>query len=232
MKIVIVMLILLLMLSSVVNAMGSEVGKNIVTINGEEIHVNILVDNGFERIVETEDRYSINVTTFNKAKNYIIVEEKNKRTGEESRTISDLNHINSDLLDMEYFGIEMQPNASIIHSGISSFFQNRYFYWSDMYWGIYNSSGTRKGVYENSSNSTNLIGFKDAIDALLDAEVSAIAAGGVAAVSAVVAVLTAPTGLGAVVGVVVAIGGVIGCAVFIWNMYQHRDSSNFYWMRV
>lgn len=231
-KAVIMMLVLILMLSGVVNAMESEVGKRVVTINGEKIHVNILVDNEFERIVETEDQYTINITTFNKEKNYIVVEEINKITGEESITTADLNQIDFDLISSEDSGLEMHPCATILFSASSMFFQNKYYYWSDMYWGIYNSSGARKGVYENSSNSTDLIGFKDAVDDLREAEFSAIAAGGVAVVSAVVAVLTAPTGLGAVVGAVVAVGGAIGCAIYIWNMYRYRNSSNFYWSRV
>lgn len=229
---IIAILITIMLSSGVVNAIEIGVSKSIVNIRGEDIHVNVVLDNEFEKIVETEDQYSVNVTTYNKVKNYVVVEEKNKVTGVKSKTVTDLSRIESDLIGPQESGLEMQPKSSIIHYGMSTFFENRYFYWSDMYWGIYNSSGTRKGVYESPYNSTNLISFKDAVDNLINAEVSAISAGGIAVVSAVVAVLTAPTGLGAILGVVVAIGGAIGCVVFIWSMYQHRNSSNFYWSRV
>ncbi len=115
------LLVLILMLSGVVNAMESEVGKRVVTINGEKIHVNILVDNEFERIVETEDQYTINITTFNKEKNYIVVEEINKITGEESITTADLNQIDFDLISSEDSGLEMHPCATILFSASSVF---------------------------------------------------------------------------------------------------------------
>ena len=215
---------------SVTNAKTS---KKVVTVGNEKINIELVCDNSRMTIVKTEDSLAKYITKVDKKTNEISIETIDKKTAEKNITTKSLIEVNK-VIEKAQKSSTMQYtfSKSKIYSEYSMFFDNSYYNNSDSeYWIIKNSEEDRKNGYESHFDSDELLNHKSAVDSLVNAEAAAIATGSVSAVSAVVAVITAPTGVGPIVGVLLALGFGIGCAYSIWNMYQQRDISDFHFGR-
>lgn len=117
--------------------------------------------------------------------------------------------------------------ASSSYYNFGTFFDGSYFV-TGTSWFIENSDEEEK---YRGSDSTVLYNFKAAVDNMVRSENAAIAAGGVAICGAVAGALSAPTGIGAVIGAVTALGGSIACANKLWDAWSYQDDVDFYWGR-
>lgn len=91
---------------------------------------------------------------------------------------------------------------------------------------------SNKSVYENTSNESDLNGFKDSLDSMVSYQIECIAFLGASAASIAAAAITAPSGLGAIVAILATLGFATGAAVIYWNAYQARLDCSYYYARV
>ena len=134
---------------------------------------------------------------------------------------------------------ETEPSLAAISSTGSLYttFWNYSYYWSDnsfnssgIWWSL--SSGNTYGSAAHFDNRDLTARdyaerFMADVNDIQNQQVGAIAALGFAAASAIAAALTAETGIGGVVGIVLALGGTIGSAGFWVSAYTSSVSANY-----
>lgn len=222
-----------------INAQAATVKQSTVNINGQTISISILTDNSKTRIVRTDDGKYITLVKYDKINNSINIQETNKVskttkiTNEKidtNKVNSIENKINNKVTKANYVISPM--SEYIVSSNYSAFWDNAYLYYSSQRWAVWNSVGSYKSRYETSSNSSNLLDLKGAVDKLASDEVHAVAFLGASACATTVAYLTAPSGLGVVVAALTALGFGITGAVYLYDAYCDRDNADFYFVRV
>ncbi|MBK1809485.1 geobacillin-26 family protein [Clostridium sp. YIM B02505] len=228
--------ILAVMIFVNVNVQASTLNVQTLNVDGEKVTVSVLSDTKDSKVVQSEDSKAITLTTYDKKNNTINVKQTDKLTKKVTLTDKkvDENKIKSSANKLNQLKSNSISAAStyLVNSEFSILWDDAYLYYSDKRWAIWNSSNSYYSTYETSSNSSDLLGFKNSVDSQVGYELAAIASVGTAACATVVGVLTAPTGVGAIVGVLVAIGAAISAGVTLWNAYKQRDNADFYWSRV
>ncbi|SDI42816.1 geobacillin-26 family protein [Desulfosporosinus hippei] len=202
-------------------ASNSKNNIDVRIIDGNTITTEVLADNDSLKTVKvTEDKEKTYVVTYDKKANELTTVETDMHTGKSKNTVAKLK-LNSKANEIN------TAAASSSYSNFGMFFDGSY-YVTNTTWLIENSDEESK---YRTSDSTVLYNFKAAVDNMVRSENAAITAGGVAICGAVVGTLTAPTGIGAVIGAVTALGGSITCANKLWDAWSYQDDVDFYWDR-
>lgn len=152
----------------------------------EDIEVNIIKDDEYERIVETVENGVTSIGIFNKTTNTLTTQIKGN---EDSKTVIDLNELEA---EAEEQAKEASLEKDVVRAAANTLTENTY---SNMEYTITYSSPEKwqlrrpvpnsltntyyKNVTKTSSNSTTLSNYKKQVDALNDYEFKFIGAAGV-----------------------------------------------------
>jgi hypothetical protein len=107
----------------------------------------------------------------------------------------------------------------------------KYYYYSDKYW-VLKNNGKSKTVKETTSNRTNILRFRDAVDDVLSAQLGLAAYTGASVTSIVVTVGTAAKNWATVLGTLAAIGFSFSAIPYAWNVFRYTGTAKFYYARI
>jgi len=164
--------------------------------------------------------------------NTIVVDSKNKKL--EMTKMKKLGEISKSTYD--YSKINNTDNLNLQSSGSCySMYWNYSYYWNDananlhgMYWSL--CSGNTYGNYNKfASTAANSYAesFRSNVNNIQANHIGATAMLGVAVAGAIAGAITAPTGIGGIVGIVVAIGGSLASVPFWASAYTSSLDANY-----
>jgi len=219
------MLVSALIFTSVLTVNAASQTKEML-IGGEKVKVRVVANN-YTNTVYTEDSAGSYSFSLNKVSDTLTFKQTSKTTKQTTTQKISMKHIrkNAAKFAAEY-------NVKSWHEDESYFWGNAYYINvgdDETYWGVVNSTGDSVCLKESEDNEDELNNFKNEVDNLVINECTAVCATGVAIVGAVVATLSAPSGLGVIVGALMFLGGVLTAAPAIWNMYKSRDRADYYY---
>jgi hypothetical protein len=217
-----VLIAVTVLLSSSTAFAQTEITSNTVTYNGITYQIHEGIDeNGNKEVIVIGDGVK---TTVVNDDNVLLVTEETKLG------ITETSHIlNYD--DSSNDNITIQSTGSL-----STPFWNYHYYWNDDSYSLYGmfyglDSGDTYGSWYNYTKNATAIsgaeGFMDDVRDIYNQQWGAIGSLGFAAASAIAGALSAPSGVGAVVGIVLAAGGTIGSAGFWVAAYTSSLSANY-----
>ncbi|MFX4302358.1 geobacillin-26 family protein [Alicyclobacillus tolerans] len=214
--------------TSQLNAVGN---KQSFSVNGNAIYVQKMSNgNPFDNVVRVTVNGQTTTVTYNKITKTMTV--LNSNNTQQTFNLTDLNS-----------GLATKKSTAISPNYISErvseqwwgdYAQDSIFSGSTQYWMVAINSNNTSYAYwsgaETSNNSSVLNNYWSAVSATENSEYAFYAATGLSASSALVSVITSETGVGAIVGVVVAAGFAIGAAYEAAQAWtdHHTDVVDFY----
>lgn len=200
-----------------------------VNFNNKNYTITIIKDDKNIREVKVKDGNDTYIDTYNKFTKQI----NQKTLDKEGNVTKSVTNKYNTATNSVNNSVKLASANGLIRSNATSFFNCSYIYFTDgNWWVITNTSGTSKQRTENSSNSSNLLSFKQAVDSCRYNEVGALCFGTASAISGVIAVIAAPSGLGGIIATCAAIGLGVTCAYYIYCAYENSLDANMYYARV
>ncbi len=202
---------------------NAAVQTRVVNIDGQRVQISAFTNSRYAKTLTTQDKdgvYSFNLNTISDTLTLTVKSTETKKATTQT-------------FDMKALRAQASKFKTQKSFRETSIFWDNYYYIDGNKWTIGNSDGDQKlRITETDENTEDLEKVKDAIDDLADHEISAICEAGIAIVGLVVAAITAPTGVGAIVGLLLFFGGAIAAAYDIWQMYKCRDKADYAYERV
>ncbi|WP_153188350.1 geobacillin-26 family protein, partial [Paraclostridium sordellii] len=163
----------------------------------------------------------ISTSTFNKKDNTLKLEIK-----ENGKIIQDSYiNLNNDNNIQNY----IEPRATRAQESVRCIYSKLRYSINMKSWTITNSKGSVKKRPETVSHKDYLYRFRDAVKASRRSENLAEASMGAAKIAAIYGIVTAATGVGAVVSVVTAAGGSLGAAYNLWDsVIEKREADRYF----
>ena len=206
-------------LTPTLNTVSAMENNKTISINNENLNMNIIEDSAEKKIVEVKEGNKIYKSIFNKKNNTLktMTIENGKI---EQKAIADLNKANSE---------NMVTLKSTRATEYMKCMYSKLKYSINMKsWTITNSKGKVKKRPETKSHKDNLYRFRDAVKASRRSENYASASLDTAKIAALAGIITSATGAGAVISAVTALGGSLSAAYNLWDSIVERREADRY----
>lgn len=232
-KVLALVLVFSMLLSISTYAKGKKVT---IEVDGQTVTYKLLVDKKNFKTIETEDQDATYVVSGD-PNGEISITTIDKDTGEKTVETVNVAEVKEQIESIESSvaeaGLSMAASSrSGDYDRQSLFYDLKYFYYSsNETWRIVNTDNTQKYGYEKDYVYNELMGFKDAVDAVCVNEILAIGEGGLSGVALVVGVITAGTGLGAILAVCGLLGVALTAGTYIHMMLVYVEDADFHWDR-
>ncbi|MBG9786964.1 geobacillin-26 family protein [Brevibacillus laterosporus] len=195
-----------------------------IVIDGKKITSEILEDNEELRKVKVTSGDETTTATYDKVNNEITIEEEGKKAVK----IQPSNHFKSSKSE---FNLDATAKDKVIAEAEDDWWGYGYKitrFEKTFKWKIYtpDSSSTIK---ENSSNKSDLVDFRNAVDTMESYQKEAYAVLGATTAAVIAELVAAPATLGstAVVAIVTGLGGSVTAGYKVWQAYKAKQDCDY-----
>jgi len=209
------------------------------TINGEVVKTTILTDNANIRTVKVEENNNITIVTYDKLKDTLNTTVTNNLTkAVTNSTVVLKSSAISNKYAKKSSGKNSPNDLDFITDNYSPFWGYDYYEsydtdYGEFLWSIDSGSTGSNELYEsNSARTTDLNNFKSSVDNIVTQQDLAIGAMGAALAAVAAGVVSSATGVGAIIGAIVALGGTSSAAALWVSAWVSSNSADGYYNRL